>query len=175
MSQEAIAAVIQLYPTVLDSHSWDLFDEIFTQDVEADYPGSLHWYDLASFKRAFTEMHEATAGHQHFTGAPQIVIDGDRAFALTYGRFNLFKVSPAVGPFDMSEGGAWYDDTLVRTAEGWRIRKRTARNFWWRSTIPEQGEAPRIVDSFPEWARTGRVAYINALREQLKRKAAVPA
>lgn len=170
MSQDAIAAVINLYPVALDSHSWDLFDAIFTEDVESDYPGGLHWRDLASFKRDFAQMHEATKGHQHLLGLPQIVIDGDQAFALTYGRYNLFRVSPAEGPSDMSEGGAWYDDELVRTPAGWRIRKRIARNFWWQGTFPEDGRAPRTIDSFPEWARTGRVGYINALRKQLGRQ-----
>ena len=175
MSKEAITEVINLYAIALDSRSWDLFEEIFTPDVEADYCNSLHWFDLASFVRDFTQMHEATAGHQHFLGVPQIVLDGDRAVALTYGRFNLFNKSPSLEDGDMSEGGAWYEDELVRTPQGWRIRKRVARNFWWQNTLPEEGSAPRIVDSFPEWVKSGRSAYVNALREQLRRKETVPA
>lgn len=174
MSKHAITEVINLYGIALDSHSWDLFDEIFTTDVEADYCHVLRWSDLASFKREFAQMHEATAGHQHFLGVPQIVLEGDRAFALTYGRFNLFRQSPAVEDSDMSEGGAWYDDELVRTAAGWRIRRRVARNFWWRGTLPEQGPYPAVVDSFPELARNGEVAYVNALRRQLRASAALP-
>lgn len=174
MSKNAVANIIQLYATALDSHSWDLFEDIFTPDVEADYCNALHWFDLASFLRDFTEMHEATAGHQHFLGVPQIVLDGDRAFALTYGRFNLFRTSPAAEPGDMSEGGVWYDDELIRTSAGWRIRKRFARNFWWQNTLPADGPAARVVDSFPEWVKSGRSPYMNALREQLKRRETVP-
>jgi hypothetical protein len=173
MSQEAIVAVVNLYSVALDSHSWDLFDEIFTQDVESDYPGEhLHWYDLASFKRDFARMHESTAGHQHLLGYPQVVIDGDRAFSLTYGRFNVFRTSPAVKVQDMSEGGAWYDDELIRTPAGWRIRHRVARNFWRIGSLPGEGDAPLVVESFPEWARSGRVGYVNALRKQAKLNAA---
>lgn len=174
MSKQAVAEVIQLYAAALDSHSWDLFDAIFTPDVEADYCNALHWFDLASFKRDFTQMHEATAGHQHFLGVPQIVLDGDRAFALTYGHFHLFRKSPAPDDGDVSKGGAWYDDELIRTSAGWRIRKRIARNFWWQYTMPEDGAAPRVVDSFPEWVKSGRSPYMNALRKQLKRKEPVP-
>ena len=173
MSQEAITAVVNLYSVAIDSHSWDLFDEIFAPDVELDYCHVLRWSDLATFKHDFAEMHEATKGHQHFLGIPQIVIEGDRAWALTYGRFNLFRKSPAAGDFDMSEGGAWYDDELVRTEAGWRIRKRVARNFWWRGTMPDQGPYPRIVDSFPEAARNGEVGFVNALRRQLGASPAV--
>jgi hypothetical protein len=166
MTQETIAAVLDLYAVALDSHSWDLFDEIFTADVEADYAeGQLHWHDLASFKRDFKALHEGMKGHQHILGAPQIVVEDDRAFALTYGHFNVFWASPAPGPFDMSDGGAWYDDELVRGNAGWRVRKRVARNFWIRG-VRALGQAPLAVDSFPEWVRTGRVGYMNALRRR---------
>ena len=169
MGEESIGRVLGLYSVALDSHSWDLFDELFTPDVEVRFPGGLHWQDLASFKRDFAKMHEATAGHQHFLASPQILIDGNRAFALTYGRFNFFRVTPAAGPGDMSEGGAWYDDELVRSSVGWRVRRRTVGNFWWRGAMLEEGDVARVVDSFPEWVRTGRVGYMNALREHLKR------
>jgi hypothetical protein len=168
MTQETITAVLNLYAVALDSHSWDLFDEIFTADVEADYAeGQLHWHDLASFKRDFKELHESMKGHQHTLGVPQIIVEGDRAFALTHGRFNVFWASPAPGPFDMSEGGAWYDDELVRSEAGWRVRKRVARNFWLRGAVRAQGEAPLVIESFPEWVRNCRVGYINALRRRL--------
>jgi hypothetical protein len=174
MSEESVATVLSLYSLALDSHSWDLFDEIFAPDVEIRYPGELHWQGLASFKRDFAKMHEAAAGHQHLLGAPHILIDGDRAFALTYGRFNFFRVTRAVGPSDLSEGGAWYDDELSRSSDGWRVRKRVVGNFWWRGAMPEEGDVPRVVDSFPEWVRTGRVGYMNALREHLRKKNALP-
>jgi len=162
--KEAITDVVNLYAIALDSHSWDLFDAIFMPDVVADYCHVLHWTDLASFKRDFRESHEATVGHQHFLGVPQIAVEGDRAWSLTYGRFNLFRVSPAVEVNDMSHGGAWYDDELVRTPTGWRIRKRVARNFWWQGSMPEHGPHKVVVDSFPEMARNGEIGYINALR-----------
>jgi hypothetical protein len=111
-------------------------------------------------------MHEPTAGHQHFLGLPQIVVEGDRAWALTYGRFNLFRTQIAVEVTDMSHGGAWYDDELVRTPAGWRICKRVARNFWWQGSLPEQGPYKRIVDSFPALARQGEIGFVNALRRQ---------
>ena len=174
MSKQAITEVVNLYGIALDSHSWDLFDAIFTPDVECDYCHVLHWSDLASFKREFAQMHEATAGHQHFLGVPQIVVEGDRAFAFTYGRFYLFRKSPATEVQDLSEGGAWYDDELVRTPVGWRIRRLVARNFWWRGTMPEEGPWPAVVDSFPELARKGEIAFVNALRRQLGAGAAIP-
>jgi hypothetical protein len=164
MDKQAIAEVINLYSVAIDSHSWDLFDAIFTADVVLDYCHVLSWSDLAAFKRDFAAMHEPTAGHQHILGVPQIVVEGDRAWALTYGRFNLFRTSPAAHVNDMSHGGAWYDDELVRTPRGWRIARRVARNFWWQGSLPEQGPYKRIVDSFPKLAREGKIGFLNALR-----------
>jgi len=164
MDKTAISEVINLYAVALDTHSWDLFDLIFASHVHADYCHVLQWTDLASFKRDFAQMHESTAGHQHFLGVPQILVEGDHAWALTYGRFNLFRTSPAVEADDMSQGGAWYDDELSRTSHGWRICKRVARNFWWQGSLPEQGPYKQVVDSFPELARKGEIGFLNALR-----------
>lgn len=162
--KQAIAEVINLYSVALDTRSWDLFEDIFTADVIADYCHVLRWTDLASFVRDFTPMHEDTAGHQHSLGVPQIVVEGDRAWALTYGRFNVFRASPAVEATDMSQGGATYDDELIRTARGWRIRKRVARNFWWQSSLPEHGPCKRIVDHYPTMARNEEIGFLNAYR-----------
>src|SRR4051794_15990126 len=118
--KQAITEVINLYQVALDTRSWDLFEDIFTEDVISDYCHMPVWNGLDAFVSAFTPMHESTAGHQHSLGVPQIVIEGDRAWALTYGRFNVFRASPAAGDFDMSHGGATYDDELVRTPKGWR-------------------------------------------------------
>lgn len=166
MDIDEIRDVVSLYSVALDSHCWDLFEAIFTDDVDSDYVGEMRWSDLASFKRDFAQLHETVAGHQHFLDVPRVVIEGDRAFALTYGRWSVFRASPAIEPMDLSEGGAWYDDELIRTAGGWRVCRRVARNFWRRGTRPEEGHAPMVLDSFPDWAKAGRVGYINALRRR---------
>ncbi len=171
MSLEAIGQVVGLYSVALDSHSWDLFDAVFAENVEADYPAHLHWFDLASFKAEFTRMHEPVISHLHQLGIPQAVIDGDRAWTLTYGTYRLMYQRRAEKFGDMTEGGAWYDDELLRTPAGWRIVKRTARNFWWRGAFEEDGDHPTAVNSFPEEAAAGRVGYINALRARIAKGA----
>jgi hypothetical protein len=162
--KQAIAEIINLYQIALDTRSWDLFEDIFTADVVADYCHVLYWTDLAAFVRDFRPMHEETAGHQHSLGVPHIIVEGDRAWALTYGRFNVFKNSPAADAFDMSHGGATYDDELIRTPRGWRISKRVARNFWWQGSLPEDGPYKRIVDHYPTMARNEEIGFLNAYR-----------
>ena len=167
MSEQEIIQTVGLYALALDSHSWDLFDAVFAAGVESDYPGGLHWRDLASFKGDFTRMHEPVISHQHQLGMPQVVVEGDRAWSLTYGTYRLLRARRAEKFGDMTEGGAWYDDELARGPAGWRIVKRKARNFWWRGVSAEDGDCPVAVNSFPEEAAAGRVGYINALRSQL--------
>lgn len=165
-----IMQTVGLYATALDSHSWDLFDAVFAADVVSDYPAGLFWTDLASFTTDFTAMHEPVISHQHHLGMPQLVVDGDHAWALTYGTYRLLRARKVEKFGDMTEGGAWYDDELVRRRDGWRIVKRRARNFWWRGSFAEDGDCPVAVNSFPEEAAAGRVGYINALRARVASK-----
>ena len=171
MDREAIVNVLNLYAGALDAHGWDLFDAVFAADVEADYPGTLHWHDLATFKRDFATYHEALASHQHVMTNHQVVVDGDVANSLTYGSFRLFEHDRGAG-IELREGACWYDDSWLRTAAGWRIRKRVARVFWATGSAPrgaltagEQGGfGTGVVDSLFAEAKAGRVAYFDALR-----------
>ena len=54
---------------------------------------------------------------------------GDTAQALTYGSWRL--VRKAVDGMPLWDGTGWYDDDVVRTANGWRIKRRTCRIVWW--------------------------------------------
>ena len=76
----------------------------------------------------------------------------------------MFRNEIAEGPNDMSQGGALYDDELVRTPKGWRISRRTARNFWWQGSLPEQGPYKRIVDHLPTMAKNEELGYLKAYR-----------
>jgi SnoaL-like domain len=44
----AIIHVINLYGLAMDTQRWDLFDRIFTHDVEADFGDPSHWRNLAT-------------------------------------------------------------------------------------------------------------------------------
>lgn len=170
MSEQEIIQTVGLYAVALDSHSWDLFDAVFAADVVSDYQGGLFWSDLASFKADFTRMHAPVISHQHHLGMPQVVVEGDRAWTLTYGTYRLLRAARVEKFGDMTEGGAWYDDELARTAAGWRIVSRKARNFSWRGVAATDGDCPAAVNSLPEEAAAGRVGYINAVRAKLARQ-----
>lgn len=136
-----IQDVINLYALAMDTQRWDLFDRLFTPDIDADYGPSMHWRDLESFKRDFATFHGPLDGTQHIMANHQAVVDGDRANAMTYGMWRLIRHVPQGGG-NVWEGSGWYDDRLVRTPAGWRIKSRICRVAWW-------GGNPRVGDTIP--------------------------
>src|SRR5262245_61616834 len=63
--RELIKELVNLYGFAVDTQRWDLFDRIFTDDVDADYTESAHWRDLETFKRDFGAFHDPFHSTQH--------------------------------------------------------------------------------------------------------------
>jgi hypothetical protein len=157
---------INLYAFVVDSQQWDLFDQVFTDDVTADFGGGAVWQDLEAFKRDFIAIHTPFDSTQHITTNHVVRINGDEASAVTYvyGRF-LRDVEGG----NLFESTGWYDDKLVRTDAGWRIKERVCRSVW-------SGGNPRVMETIPGMtgegpthalkteAAGGEVAFLAALR-----------
>ncbi len=121
-----IIEILNLYAFALDSHQWDLFDRVFTDDVITELgPASAAWPSLAVLVSAFTLFHDTLDSHQHTMMGHLVHVDGDRAYAFTYGNWLLVRKAAEGGP--TWTGTGWYDDELVRTDRGWRIRHRIAR------------------------------------------------
>lgn len=162
----AITQIVNLYGFAVDSQRWDLFDRVFTDDVEADFSEPAHWYDRASFKRDFAAFHEPFDSTQHTMLNHLVDVRGERANAFTYGTWRLIRKATDGNP--LWDGSGWYDDALVRTADGWRISHRVCRIVWWvgnpkvNETIP--GVAFELDTSVLRGeADAGRVGYLNAL------------
>jgi hypothetical protein len=58
MGEQQIIPTLGLYAAAQESHSRHLFSAVFAADLVSDYPGGLHWSDLASFKADFTATPE---------------------------------------------------------------------------------------------------------------------
>ncbi len=169
MSHEDITAITQivnLYGFAVDSQRWELFDRVFTEDVEADFSKPAHWYDRESFKRDFGAFHAPFDSTQHCMMNHMVDVDGDSAHAFTYGTWRLVRKATDGSP--LWDGSGWYDDRLVRTAQGWRIQHRVCRIVWWVGN-------PRVNETIPgvsfeldttilrTEAGAGRVGFLNAL------------
>jgi SnoaL-like domain len=160
-----ITNLLNLYGLAMDTQRWDLFDEIFTPNVDADYGPTSHWRDLATFKRDFAVFHDPLDSTQHAIVNHIIDVRGDVANAFTYGTWRLIRKGVEGG--DLWEGTGWYDDELVRARDGWLVRSRTCRIVrWWgnplvNETIPGvKFELKSLV--LRREAEAGRVHFLNA-------------
>lgn len=163
---QAIIQLLNLYGFAVDSQRWALFDEIFTDDVDADFSEPAHWRDLASFKRDFAGFHAPFDSTQHCMMNHMVRVDGDRANAFTYGTWRLVRKATDGNP--LWDGSGWYDDELVRTGAGWRIRRRVCRIVWWTGNPKVQETQPGVsfdlnTTSLRRSGEAGDVAFLKAM------------
>jgi SnoaL-like protein len=164
--KELIKELVNLYGVAVDSQRWELFDRIFTEDCDAHYSETAHWTDLASFKRDFAAFHDPFDSTQHCMMNHLVHVDGDTAQALTYGSWRL--VRKAVDGMPLWDGTGWYDDDVVRTANGWRIKRRTCRIVWWVGNPQVNETIPGVKFELDTTvlrrdSEAGRVRYLNAI------------
>lgn len=162
----AIMNVVNLYPVAVDTLQWSLFDQAFTEDCIVDFGGPALFEGLEPLKAAFEAIHRPFKATQHFTSNHQVAVSGDAATCLSYVRGVFVREMKQGG--NMFESTGWYDDTLVRTPNGWRIVRRACRMSWWGGngdvirTSPEAGP-PGTTDALSAEAHAGRLAHLNAL------------
>ena len=136
----AITQLVNLYGLAVDSQRWELFDRIFTTDVDADYGATSHWTSREQFKSDFAAFHAPFDSTQHTMSTHVVHVDGDRAFSFCNGGWRL--VRKAAGGDPLWDGTGWYDDALVRTPGGWRITLRVCRITSWTGN-------PRVNETIP--------------------------
>lgn len=135
-----IVNLVNLYALAVDTRSWALFDQVFTPDIAIDFGGPAAWNDLAALKAGFAAIHDPFKSTQHFTSNHQIKITGEQATCTSYVRGQFFRDMPAGG--NRFESTGWYDDLLIRTAQGWRIKRRSCRLTWWDGN-------PKVLETAP--------------------------
>jgi 3-phenylpropionate/cinnamic acid dioxygenase small subunit len=118
--RQDISDVLVRYATGIDRRDWPLFRTVFTDDCQLDY-GEIGIWNGVDAVTDFMEQTHAMAGHtMHRLTNQTIVVDGDKASSRTY--------VDAVIMFGDNQGGVnalgFYDDEIVRTADGWRIALR---------------------------------------------------
>lgn len=160
-----IINVINLYPLAVDTRRWDLLDRVFTQDAHTEFGGPARWNDLISLKRDFEIIHRPFEATLHVTTNHQVVVNGDSASCLSYVHGRFIREVPEGG--SMFESGGWYDDLLVRTPAGWRIKMRSCHTVW-------SGGNPAVLQTMPgvsgelqrespgREAAAGRIAHLSA-------------
>jgi SnoaL-like domain len=160
-----IINIINLYPVAVDTRRWDLLDQVFTEDARIEFGGAAKWNDLISLKRDFELIHRPFEATLHVTTNHQVVVNNDRANCLSYVHGRFIREVPEGGSLFESVG--WYDDFLVRSSAGWRIKMRSCRMVWAGGnpavlqTMPGVSGEQRL-DSLSREAGAGRLAHLDA-------------
>jgi hypothetical protein len=145
--REEITHIINLYGFAIDTQDFDLFDQIFTPDIDARYSETARWQGLDVFKRDFVAYHDPFDGTQHIMSNHLIDVRGDEANCATYAHWRLYRKGVPGGEF--WEGNGWYDDHAVRTSAGWRIDRRLCRIIWWGGNPLVNSTDPNVKFDLP--------------------------
>lgn len=118
--RQDISDLLVRYATGIDRRDWRLFRTVFTDDCELDYGEIGAWSGADAVTDFMTRAH-AMAGHTlHRLSNHAITVHGDTAAARTYVDALIMTGDNQAGV----NGIGFYDDELVRTADGWRIARR---------------------------------------------------
>lgn len=136
-----IVNLVNLYAVATDSRRYELFEQIFTDDIHLDFGAGAALDGLPMLMTAYRAIHEVFDATQHMTSGHTVKVNGDEARCFSYvsGRFRR-KLEDSAGLF---ESTGWYDDDLVRTDGGWRIRRRISR------MVSHTGDV-RVMQAMPD-------------------------
>ena len=115
-----IRDVLLRYATGIDRRDWPLFRTVFTDDCELDYGEIGHWRGVDAVVEFMVAAHEMAGHTLHRITNQAVSVDGDAATAQAY-------VDALIMSQDNTSGvnaAGFYDDELIRTDTGWRIRRR---------------------------------------------------
>lgn len=118
--QDQIVAMTIRYATAIDTRQYDLLSTVFTADADLDYGEVGHWKGAAEIAEFMDLAHRGAANTLHRMSNQVVAVEGDAGKARTY------VDALILGP-DGSGVNAigYYDDEAVRTADGWRVNRRT--------------------------------------------------
>ena len=119
--ERAVAAVILRYGTGIDTRDWALFRSCFTDDFQADYGVFGGWNSGDDITQAMEQMHAPLGLTLHrITNIVASAVPGG-AKVRSYVDAILTTGVPGEAP---KQGIGFYEDELVTTVQGWKIRRR---------------------------------------------------
>lgn len=128
LDRQAIIDTAIRYTWALDSNEWDMLDDVFIPEATTNFMRAEPEEGLAAIK----ERVSSSLGHlddsQHIVSNHQVVLDGDQATHRCY--LHAQHIRRGVDGGDLYVVAGRYEDDVVRTADGWRIRHRDLIMMW---------------------------------------------
>jgi hypothetical protein len=142
--RQEITDLLYRYSSAIDERDWDLLRTCFVAEGTADYR---EFGAATAGVESVVEMCDRVlsgldASH-HMIGNPRITLEGDRATSSCYVQAQHFLASK-MGANTLMAGGR-YEDELVRTEDGWRIRSRVMFTTWTTGNVGVFTEAAERI------------------------------
>lgn len=129
LDRQEISDLIYRYGSSLDDRDWARLSNCFTSDAVAVYGAEIGrqngYAAIENICRTFLEPLDSS---QHLISNLEIEIEGDTARSRCYLHAQHTKAGTPGGD-NLTIGGRYIDE-LIRTFDGWRIRKRELRVMW---------------------------------------------
>lgn len=132
-----IADLLTRYTVAIDTKDYALLDSCFTPDahldytsaggIAGDYPKVREWLEKALAPFPMTV---------HYLSNSVVELDGDSATARTAVQ-NPMGSANEDGSLHIFTVGAYYNDKLVRTDDGWRITERVEETAFMDGSLPK--------------------------------------
>lgn len=127
------------YCQALDDGRWEDLADTFTED--GAFVGLSTARGRAEMLEFFPQLNSSTVtSWWHFSSNESVELDGDSATGTTW------LLQPCVVDGESQIAAGRYEDTMVRTAHGWRFQERRVSFFFW-SSLESGWDAARF--SFP--------------------------
>ena len=126
-----ITETITRYSYGLDQRLWEEWDLAFTDDAVIDFSAfGMSTHSPAELREIFSQGDALRISGQHLLS--NIVIRLDRDTAQTHAEFTMVTLARVEGTESVrrARAGGWYEDQLVRTGAGWRIRRHAGYGKW---------------------------------------------
>lgn len=131
-----IRELLDHYAAVVDQRRWDALHEVFTADAQVDYTSTGGKQGV--LQPVMQWLARALAPwplNLHCISNVAIELDGERARSRCYFQAPMGRKRED-GSQEIVVNAGWYDDELVRTASGWRIRRRTCTQTMMLGSLP---------------------------------------
>lgn len=133
--RRAVADVVLSYATAVDRRDWEAVRACFEEGAVVE--GTVHQAPLEPYLRSLVDGVEHFGSTMHFMGNQLVSVDGDLAEVETYAvAFHWMGEQPGADDDGNLVVGVRYLDTLARSADGWRIRRRRVTSEWRRGAYP---------------------------------------
>ncbi len=111
------------YCSAIDTKDIDALDHIFTDDACIDYTrAGGPKTDLKTIKK-FLKENLGDLPRQHIISNIKVHINGDIADVRSL-CYNPLELPSENGNLEIAIWGLWYNDELIRTSNGWRIKEK---------------------------------------------------